>query len=323
VKPQVADSQSAMNAPITGTVFNIQFHSTEDGPGIRTTVFMKGCPMNCPWCHNPEGMAPFSQLVWHETRCIGAAKCLKACPKAALNATPEGMVIDRDLCDACGDCVSVCPSGALEVIGKSYTVDDVAAMLLRDKVFYEKSGGGVTLSGGEASMQARFCAELMKTLRREGIHTTLDTCGAANWKTLQPLVNLSDLVLYDLKIMDSEKHRRHTGFPLKLILENARRISKLGKPMWVRTPIVPGYTDTIENISQVARFIRENLPTAERYDLLAFNNTCAAKYNRLGLIWRLEGKGLIREELMEELAATARNEGLDFVYWSGLTERTR
>jgi pyruvate formate lyase activating enzyme len=323
VKPQVADPETATNARITGTAFNIQLHSTEDGPGIRTTVFMKGCPMSCPWCHNPEGIAPFPQLVWYETRCIGATKCLKACPKAALKPTPGGIVIDRQLCDACGDCVGACPAGALEVIGKSYSVDDLVAMVVRDRIFYEKSGGGVTLSGGEASTQARFCTELMKALKHERIPTALDTCGAANWKTLQPLVDLSDLVLYDLKIMDSEKHRRHTGFPLEPILENARRISKLGKPMWVRTPIVPGYTGTVENITQVARFIMEDLPTVQRYDLLAFNSTCAAKYDRLGLSWRLDGKGLIREELMEELAATARKEGLDCVRWSGLTERTR
>jgi pyruvate formate lyase activating enzyme len=278
--------------------------------------------MSCPWCHNPEGIAPFPQLVWYETRCISATRCLKACQKAALSPTPGGMVIDRHLCDACGDCVAACPGDALEVIGKSYSVDDLVAMAVRDRIFYEKSGGGVTLSGGEVSMQARFCAELLKALKQEGLRTALDTCGAASWKTLQPLVNLSDLILYDLKIMDPERHRRYTGFPLELVLENARRISKLGKPMWVRTPIVPGYTDTVENIRQAAGFVRENLPTVERYDLLAFNNTCAAKYSRLGLAWPLEGKGLICEESMEELAATARNEGLDCVHWSGLTRRT-
>jgi pyruvate formate lyase activating enzyme len=320
-RPQTIEFESAASR-ITGTIFNIQFDSTEDGPGIRTTVFMKGCPMSCLWCHNPEGLSRSRQLVWYETRCIGALKCVEVCPKNALKPEPGKLCIDRALCDACGDCVSACPSAALEVFGTTYTVDELVAMALRDRVFYETSGGGVTLSGGEASLQARFCLEVMKALKQEGIHLALDTCGAANWKTLAPLVELADLVLYDLKIIDAEKHREYTGFPLDVVLENARRISSSGKPMWIRTPIVPGYTDAVENIAGIARFIHENLPAVERYDILAFNNTCAAKYERLGLTWKLEGKKLISEEFMEQLAATARNEGLDFVHWSGLTARS-
>jgi pyruvate formate lyase activating enzyme len=319
-RSQAVESESSASRTL-GTVFNIQFDSTEDGPGIRTTAFLKGCPMRCPWCHNPEGLSTSPQLVWYETRCIGSLKCVQACPKDALKPTPDKMVIDRERCDACGDCVSACPSAALEVLGKVYSVDDLVPLLLRDRVFYEKSGGGVTLSGGEASLQARFCLEVMRALKREGIHVALDTCGASNWRNLRPLVELADLVLYDLKVMDAEKHRRFTGFPLELVTENARNITAMGKPMWVRTPIVPDHTDSIENIGKIARFIRENLPTVERYDLLAFNNTCAAKYERLGLEWKLEGKTLIREELMERLAQEARNEGLDFVRWAGLTAR--
>ncbi|MGC1403140.1 MAG: radical SAM protein, partial [Thermodesulfobacteriota bacterium] len=187
-------------------------------------------------------------------------------------------------------------------------------------VFYEKSGGGVTLSGGEASWQADFSVALMERLKRERIHLALDTCGGTKWPTLQRLVNLADLVLYDLKIMDSASHRKFTGIPLNLVLENARKISKTGKPIWVRTPIIPGINDSVENIRQTARFIRDDLPTVERYDLLAFNNTCASKYQRLGLHWNLENESLIPEETMEKLAAGSRDEGLDFVHWSGLTK---
>jgi pyruvate formate lyase activating enzyme len=308
-----------MGKDLTGLVFNIQLHSTEDGPGIRTSIFMKGCPMRCPWCHNPEGIKPIPELIWYEMRCLGAKECLKVCPKEALTLAPEGIIIDRKLCDACGKCATVCPASALEVIGKQYTVDELAAKALQDRVFYEKSGGGVTLSGGEASLQVDFCVTLMERLREEKIHIALDTCGGIIWPTLQRLANLADLVLYDLKIMDSARHRKLTGIPLDLILENARKISKTGKPMWIRSPVIPGVNDSLENIKQTARFIKGNLPTAERYDLLAFNNTCASKYQRLGLNWNLENEGLVPEETIEKLAGAVKEEGLDFVHWSGLT----
>jgi pyruvate formate lyase activating enzyme len=309
-----------MKKDLTGLIFNIQLHSTEDGPGIRTSIFMKGCPMRCPWCHNPEGIKRSPELIWYETRCLGTGECLKVCPKQALNLTPDGIIIDRRLCDACGKCEAVCPASALEVVGKQYTVDDLADKALQDRVFYNKSGGGVTLSGGEAAIQADFSVALMTALKREGIHIALDTCGGAQWSSLQRLVNLSDLVLYDLKLMDSANHLKLTGIPLDLVLENARRIAQAGKPMWVRTPIIPGVNDTEENIRRTARFIKIDLPTTQRYDLLAFNSTCASKYQRLGLCWKLENEGLIPQAAMEELAQAAREEGLDFVHWSGLTK---
>src|SRR4030042_2822205 len=162
---------------ITGVIFNVQRYSTEDGPGIRTTVFLKGCSMGCPWCHNPEGLEREPELVWYETRCIGVRECLEACPTNALTLTPEGMVIARDRCNACGYCEEACPAAALEGIGKTRTVEDVAQEALRDRVFYEKSGGGVTLSGGETALQAEFSLAFMSMLKGEGVHMALDTCG--------------------------------------------------------------------------------------------------------------------------------------------------
>jgi len=302
-----------------GKTFNIQFHSTEDGPGIRTTLFFKGCSMHCPWCHNPEGIQTHPQLIWYDARCIGAKDCIKVCPKGALALTAQGLIIDRTLCDACGECVTACPTTALEVMGQNHTVDALADMVLRDRIFYEKSGGGVTFSGGEASLQSNFIEKLMTVLKAKGIHVALDTCGGSSWRRLETLVKLSDLILYDLKIMDPEQHLKHTGLPLSLIRENARHISNMGKSMWIRTPVIPGYTDSEENIRMIARFIKDHLPTVERYDLLVFNNTCSAKYNRLGLNWPLESGKLIPQATIEKLADTAKNEGLDVVRWSGLT----
>ena len=304
---------------ITGVIFNVQRYSTEDGPGIRTTVFVKGCPMCCPWCHNPEGLDSRPELMWYDVRCIGARECLEVCPQDALTLTPEGMVIDRTRCDACGDCEEACPAAALEVIGRERTASDVAAEALRDRVFYEKSGGGVTLSGGEPALQADFSLALMGILKEEGIHLALDTCGGVRWERLKPLVDLSDLVLMDIKMMDEEKHLKHTGIPLELVLDNARRVAEMGLPMWIRTPVIPGFTDTEENVRVIARFILEELPTVERYDLLAFNNTCDAKYRRLDKTFILSGEGLISEEKMGELAGAAAGEGLDFTRWSGAT----
>jgi len=303
----------------TGTIFNIQRFSIEDGPGIRTTVFMKGCPLRCVWCHNPEGIEGRKQLMWFDVRCIGARDCLKACPLGALELGKGGMRIDRERCDGCGLCQEACPAGAIEVVGRRITAREAFEEVARDEAFYRNSGGGLTVSGGEPTMQPAFVAELMELCREAGIPTALDTCGYCADDSLERLLPLSDMALIDLKLMDEAKHLELIGVELAPVKRSAATISHAGIPVWVRTPIIPGCTDTDGNIAAIAGFIKSEMPNVERWDLLSFNNTCGSKYQRLGMTWELDGAALITKARMEELADVARSSGCD-VHWAGVTK---
>lgn len=302
----------------TGVTFNVQHFSIDDGPGIRTTVFLKGCPLGCPWCHNPEGLRATLDLMWYDVRCIGARDCLRACPEGALDLTPSGMRIDRERCTVCGACARACPAGALEIIGRRWTPESLLAELLKDRAFHETSGGGVTFSGGEPMVQAGFLCEVLPGCREAGLHVVLDTCGAAPWDQYQRVLPWVDLVLFDLKIMDPAKHKTATGAANGIILENSRRIAARGVPMWIRTPVIPGYTSDLENIRAIARFIREGLPAVQRWDLLAYNNLGRPKYHRLDRPYLLENVPLMTRAEMETIWQAA----VDLVpvaRWSGAT----
>ncbi|MFW9807454.1 MAG: glycyl-radical enzyme activating protein [Candidatus Thorarchaeota archaeon] len=306
-----------------GIITNIQRCSTEDGPGIRTTVFLKGCPMSCIWCHNIETINPKPTLVWYSVKCIGHQGCVRVCPEGALELTSEGLQIDREKCVVCDKCEDACPTGAVKVMGKEWSSDDLIQELLRDKVFFETSKGGVTLSGGEATFQNKFAIEIARGLQAEGVHVALDTCGYCNEKVMREILNHVDLVLYDLKTMHPNKHEQYTGVPLDTVLKNARIIAESKKPVWIRTPIIPEHTDDEENIRAIARFIIENMPTVERYDLLAFNRMCIDKYALFNLEYPLKDYDLVTEEKMEHLAQVAREEGISNVVWSGMTKNSK
>jgi pyruvate formate lyase activating enzyme len=311
---------------ITGLILHLQRFSTEDGPGIRTTVFFKGCPLNCLWCHNPESISTKPQIQWLENRCISCSSCIKTCPESCLTKTEQGIVVDRQLCTGCGDCAEVCPANAMELLGRKVTVDALVDDLVKDRVFFEKSGGGVTLSGGEPLMQADFSAVLLQTIKEVGMNTAIDTCGLCSISALDKVLPYTDVVLFDLKEMDSEKHRALTGQNNQRILENLLYIreyivnSAPEKLLWIRTPLIPAATATRDNVARIGAFIAEKLAdVTQRWELLSFNNLCRDKYSRLGINWQYAETSLMTKDMVSELEQCAKQSGVnpDIVFATG------
>ncbi len=314
--------------PLTARLLEIQRMSTEDGPGLRTTIFFKGCSLKCRWCHNPESIAAHPQVMWVENRCIGCGTCAEQCPEGALTLTGQGMVIDRQVCRNCSICAEACPTAALERMGKKWRMEDLLVEVLKDRAYFDASGGGVTLSGGEPALQVRFASAFLERLREQGVHTALDTCGLYEVGILEQLMPVTDLLLYDLKLMEPMRHHKLTGHDNERILDNAIAAARHlrhradGRRMWIRTPIIPGATDGQENIIGIGRFIATRLEgMVSRWELCVFNNLCADKYRRLGLAWPYADYPLPTAHRMENLADMARASGVDadIVCWSGAT----
>jgi len=264
-----------------GTIFNIQKFSVHDGPGIRTTVFMKGCPLQCRWCSNAESINPKPELGVIRNICNNCGKCLKACPEKAISFDDDNIIqFNREKCTACGECVTVCSPGALTIYGKQVTVDEVFKEVNRDKAFYEGSSGGATASGGEPLRQADFVAALFQRCHEADIGTCLDTCGYAPTDKLKEVLAFTDYVLYDIKHMDADRHRQFTGVPNDLILNNAKVVAASGTPMLCRIPLIKGVNDTKNNITETAKFLK-TLGNGVAVELLPYHRLGIGKYQTL------------------------------------------
>ena len=313
-----------MEQELTGKVYDIQGFSVQDGPGIRTTVFLKGCPLRCPWCHSPESQEFHSQLSWISMRCIGVekcGKCLEACPRDAITPgdlaqhmeTKESILyvqIDRSLCDDCGDCATVCYPDALFMCGTDYSIDDLTKKLSQDIPFYEQSGGGVTISGGEPLSQPDFTLELLKELKKLGIHTTLDTTGFTGYGRIEAVLPFTDLFLFDLKHMRSDQHKAATGVPNEIILENVQKIADAGGKLQVRIPVIPRFNDSEENIRETGMFCKFLGNAVTMIQLLPYHNMGVTKYQRLSNDKKILETQVPSEQKMESLKGLLEDLGL-------------
>ena len=296
-----------------GIIFNIQRFCVNDGPGIRTLVFLKGCPLKCLWCSNPESQMLSPQVIFNEERCIDCGACIQVCPRSAIvRLTGKDKRIRRDRCDACGKCVEVCPGEGMRMVGEYKRVDQVIEEVKKDRPFYDKSGGGVTLSGGEGLKQPKFSKRILEECKKIGIHTAIETCGyIRDWEAFQEILDNTDLVLYDIKHMDSIHHRKYTGGSNAVILENAKRIARKEIAMVIRIPLIPGHNDSKQNITATVKFVKRFLPPVEQIDLLPFHQLGRKKYEGLDMKYALKELKPPSKERVAETKKTVESFGFN------------
>jgi len=273
---------------MVGTIFNIMRFAINDGPGIRTTVFLKGCPLECWWCHNPEGMTRQPEVAYRVERCILCGDCIEACPHGALHQADTRIERSSDLCAVCGTCADHCLTGARESVGREISVADLLMEILKDRVFYDESGGGVTFSGGEPLLQAEFLAAILKACREHGIHTTIETSGYTSPANLELVVDHTELFLYDVKLIDDGLHQHHTGVSNRIILQNLAALVTRQKAVIVRVPVIAGVNDDAASIGAIGAFVA-GLDGIREIHLLPFHESAGTKYRSLNKDFHMSG----------------------------------
>jgi len=263
-------------------IFDVKRYAINDGPGIRITIFLKGCPLSCKWCHNPESQNRLQQKMYASNKCIGSLECIKACPNEALTLIPQGIVTNGNLCEMCGKCAEVCPTKAMEMTGDLMTVDQVMTQIKKETMLMDKSEGGVTFSGGEPLLHHKFLIQLLDACGEEEIHRCVDTTGYAQTDILLEVAKRTDHFLYDLKMMDSSKHKKWTGIGNEKILENLKTLAATGARINIRIPLIKGINDDDKNIHDSAQFIRDLEGTKPLVNILPFHNIAEKKYEKLG-----------------------------------------
>ncbi|EHR8837037.1 glycyl-radical enzyme activating protein [Shigella flexneri] len=302
---------SEINYQQTGTIFNIQKFSLHDGPGIRTIVFLKGCYLACRWCSNPESQKSQPEVFYQPNNCLHCGRCVQACPLQAIDPKRPGMV-DRQRCDGCGECARACPAGAMVLSGTTMTVEQVITELRKDEVHYRRSGGGITLSGGEALAQPEFAAELLAACKARGWHTAMETTGITSKKVLDRVIPLLDLVLLDIKTLFSERHEQFTGYPNEVVLENALYLSSIAKEVAVRVPVIPTFNDDEKSIRAIAMFA-SHMNNVSRLHLLPYHSFGKNKYALLSRQYGMIDIKTPDDDHIQRLKLIVEQEGVNCV----------